>query len=441
MSDMPESPMRHNGLVTTSQLTRRSFCAGLGAAVALGQNRTGPNNQIVLGLIGVGSQGTGRLREFLRFDDVRIGAICDVDRRHLDRAVGIVETARGAKPAAFSDFRRLLDVKEIDAVAVVTPDHWHAIPSISAMAAGKDAFCEKPLTYTVAEGRAMADLSTRLKRVTQMGNHIHNTGDNYRRAVEIVRSGQLGKITRVHLWKTGPDKNFANGEPPTVPEGFDYDMWLGPAPRRPYEPLRSHGTFRQFWDYSGGVFIDFWCHISDLAFWALDLKAAQSVSASGARFLLTDNTECPDSMEVVMEFPQLLYLFSMRPTALPGFEHMGNIGCLFEGSQASLVANYTRHEVWSKGKKIEDFARPAESIPRSPGHLREFLDAIKSRNLDTTCNFRYGHQLSKHGLLANIAFRTGRRLKWDDARERFAGDSEASRQLTRQYRKPWKLKV
>jgi predicted dehydrogenase len=427
--------------VTTSTVSRRSFCAGLGAAATLGWGQTAPSNQVTIGMIGVGSQGTGRLREFLRFDDVRVAAICDVDRRHLERAQGIVTAARNSKPAGFGDFRRLLDVKELDAVVVVTPDHWHAIPSVTAMAAGKDVFCEKPLTFTVAEGRAMADLSTRGKRVTQMGNHIHNTGPNYREAVEIVRSGKLGKITRVHLWKTGPDRNFTTAEPPAIPEGLDYDMWLGPAPRRAYEPLRSHGTFRQFWDYSGGTFIDFWCHISDLAFWALDLKAAQTISAAGARFVLTDSTECPDSMEVTMEFPQLLYLFSMRPTALPGFEHMGNIGCLFEGKDASLVVNYTKHEVWSKGKKVEDFAKPAESIPRSPGHLREFLDAIKSRNLDTTCNFRYGHQLSKHGLLANIAMRTGRRLKWDDARERFVGDSDANRYLTRQYRKPWKLKA
>lgn len=427
--------------MNTSTVTRRTFCAGLGAAAALGQNRTAPSDQIVVGMIGVGGQGTGRLREFLRFDDVRIAAICDVDRRHLERAQGIVGAARNAKPEGFGDFRRLLDRKEIDAVVVVTPDHWHALPSIAAMSAGKDVFCEKPLTYTVAEGRAMADLSARLKRVTQMGNHIHNTGDNYRRAVEIVRSGKLGKITRVHLWKTGPDRNFTTAEPAAVPEGLDYEFWLGPAPRRPYEPLRSHGTFRYFWDYSGGVFIDFWCHISDLAFWALELKAAQSVSAAGARFLLSDGTECPDSMEVTMEFPGLLYLFSMRPTPLPGFDHMGNIGCLFEGSDASLVANYTRHEVWAKGKRIDDFPAPAASIPRSPGHLREFLDAIKSRNLETTCNFRYGHQLSKHGLLANIALRTGRRLKWDDGRERFTGDSDASRRLSRQYRKPWKLKA
>lgn len=394
----------------------------------------------MLGIIGVGSMGTGRLKEFLTFDDARIGAICDVDARHLNRALQMVEKTRGYKPHAFGDFRRLLELKEIDAVAVVTPDHWHAIPSVAAMEAGKDVFCEKPLSYSVAEGRALADASLNHKRVTQMGNHIHNTGDNYRRAVELVQSGKLGKITRVHLWKTSPTRNHTTNQPPTLPEGFDYDFWLGPAPKRPYEPMRSHSTFRQFWDYSGGTFIDFWCHISDVAFWALDLSAATHVSAAGGRFFLTDQTECPDTLEAILEFPGLLYLYSFRPGPLPGFEHMGQIGCLFEGSDASLVVNYDRQEVWARGKKVEDFPRPPETIPRSPGHLREFLDSIKTRNLETTCNFRYGHKLNKHGLLANIAFRTGRRLQWDDQAERITGDDNANHYLARNFRKPWKLK-
>jgi predicted dehydrogenase len=221
---------------------------------------------------------------------------------------------------------------------------------------------------------------------------------------------------------------------------LDYDFWLGPAPKRPYDPMRSHGNFRHFWDYSGGTFIDFWCHISDIAFWALDLTAATHVAAAGGRFFLTDQTECPDTLEAILEFPGLLYLYSYRPTPLPGFEHMGHIGCLFEGSEASLVVNYDRQEAWARGKKVEDFPSPPESIPRSPGHLREFLDAIKARHLETTCNFRYGHKLTKHGLLANIAFRTGRRLQWDDQTERVAGDDEANHYLTRKFRKPWKLK-
>jgi predicted dehydrogenase len=422
------------------QTTRRSFLGAAAAGVALAQKA--PGDQLVVGMIGVGTQGSGRLREFLAHPDVRIGAICDVDRTHLDRAIAVVEKEKGYKPQGFGDFRQLLDKKEIDAVAIVTPDHWHAIPTVTAFQAGKDVFVEKPLSYSLAEGRAMADASVRYKRVSQMGNHIHNDYPNYRRVVELVKSGKLGKITRVHAWKTGPTANTRVWNPPTVPEGLDYDFWLGPAPKRPYDPLRAHRSFRHFWDYSGGSFIDFWCHITDVAFWAMDWKAPQVVSASGGRYFVNDSTETPDNVEAILEFPGVLYQYSFRPTPVPGFEHIGGyIGCLFEGTEATLVTNYEEHEVWVKGKKVVDFPRPERSIPDSPGHIREFLDAIKSRNLETTCNVRYGHQLSKAGLLANISYRTGRKLHWDEEKERITGDKEANQYLSRHFRKPWKLRA
>jgi hypothetical protein len=161
------------------------------------------------------------------------------------------------------------------------------------------------------------------------------------------------------------------------------------------------------------------------------------VATVGGRLFLTDPTETPDTLEAVLEYPNLLFTFSFRPAPLTGFEHMGHIGCLFEGTNASLVANYEQHEVWVKGKKADDFPRPAPTIPDSPGHLREFLDAIKSRNLETTCNVRYGHRVTKLGLLANIAYRTGRRIYWDDQRERIQDDGDASKLLSRKFRKPY----
>ncbi len=398
-----------------------------------------PSDQIVLGMVGVGGMGSGRLKGFLQHADVRIGAICDVDGRHRERAAALVDSARGYRPPAVADYRRVLDNREIDAVAVVTPDHWHAIPTVHAFDAGKDVFVEKPLSYSVAEGRAMADGSLKHKRVSQMGNHIHNDLPNYRRVVELVQSGKLGRITRIHCWKTSPTQPYTNSEPAQVPAELDYDFWLGPAPKRPYHPLRSHGTFRHFWDYSGGTFIDFWCHIVDVAVWALDLRAPTSVAAAGGRFFLADETETPDMIEAVLEYPGLLFTFSFQPVPPPGLDHMGHIGCIFEGTEASLVTNYERHDVLVKGKAVPDFPRPDPSIADSPGHLREFLDAIKSRNLETTCNVRYGHRVTKPGLLANIAFRTGRRLYWDDARERFRDDGEANRYLKRKYRRPYRL--
>ena len=383
--------------------------------------------------------GMSRLRGFLAHKDVRIGAICDVDRRRLEQAIAAVEKATGQKPQGFGDFRRLLEIKEIQAVAVVTPDHWHAIPTVHAFKAGKDVFVEKPLSYSVGEGRAMADASLKYKRVSQMGNHIHNDQHNYRRVVELVQSGKLGKIVRVHVWKTSPTEPFKTDQPPTVPPELDYDFWLGPAPKRPYHPLRSHYNFRQFWDYSGGTFIDFWCHIMDVVVWALDLKGPRSISAVGGRFFLKDETEAADTLEAIFEYPELVVTFSFRPTPLPGFEHIGHLGALFEGTEASLVTNYQQHEIYVKGKKVDDFPRPEPTIPNSPGHLREFLDAVKTRNLETTCNVRYGHRLTKVGLLANIAYRTGHRIHWDDEKERIPGDKDAEQYLIRHFRKPWNL--
>ena len=425
-------------------ISRRTFlrAAAAGAALtSMGRRAAGQSSgdRIALGMIGVGAQGTGRLRQFLEQPDVRIAAICDVDRTHLERAVAMVEAARGYKPKAFGDYRRVLDERAIDAVAIVTPDHWHAIPAVHAFEAGKDVFVEKPLSYSVAEGRAMADASARHQRVSQMGNHIHNDRPNYRRVVERVRSGQIGRITRVHCWKTCRTEPWTTDNPATLPPTLDYDTWLGPAPKHAYTPLRSHRTFRHFWDYSGGIFIDFWCHIVDVAMWALDLKAPRSFSAPGGRLFLHDATETPDTIEAVLDYPELMFVFSLRPTPLPGFEHMGHIGCLFEGGEASLVTNYERHEVWVAGRKADDFPQPEPTIPDSPGHLREFLDAVRSRHLETTCNVRYGHRLSKLGLLTNIAYRTRRRLEWDDERERFPHDEEANRYLTREFRRPYTL--
>jgi predicted dehydrogenase len=383
--------------------------------------------------------GTSRLEGFLVHPDVEIVSVCDVDRTHRERAAAVVQGARGRAPMLHGDYRHVLDRRDIDAVAVVTPDHWHALPTVHAFEAGKDVFVEKPLSYTVAEGRAMADASLRHRRVSQMGNHIHNDRATYRRVVELVQSGALGRITRVQCWKTSRTTPLTTDRGPALPDGFDYDRWLGPAPKRPYHPLRAHFTYREFWDYSGGTFIDFWCHIVDVAVWALDLPAPRSVSAVGGRFFVQDETETPDTLEATLEYPSLVFTFSLRPTPLPGFTHMGSIGCLFEGTEASLVTNYDRHEVWVKGQLAPDFPRPAPSIPDSPGHLREFLDAVKSRQLDTTCNLRYGHRVTTPGLLANIAYRTGRRLQWDGRAERFVGDGDANRYLSRKGRRGYRL--
>ncbi len=445
--DEPRGRKMGTDRIKETGTTRRSLLKGICAGVALGlkaQNRRalaapGPNERIRIGSIGVGGMGTGRLREFLKQPDVSVAAVCDVDQTHLDRALEVAEKQQGWKPQGFRDFRKLLELKDLDAVVVATPDHWHALPTIASFRAGKDVFVEKPLSYSIGEGRAMVRAAQAHKRVSQMGNHIHNDLPNYRRVVEVVRSGMLGKISRVACWKTSllvsRLDNPPDGSPP--PE-LDYDFWLGPAPKRAYNPNRSHLNYRYFWDYSGGIFIDFWAHITDAAYWALDLKAPKSVSAIGGRYFIQDNTETPDTLDLLYEFPNLDLSWTLNPMAFPGYEHMGGIGCIFQGTEATLVTNYQAHELYVRGKKVPDFKRPEPTIPDSPGHIREFLNAVKSRQR-TTCDIEYGHQLTKGGLLGNLAFRLGRRLYWDDRRERVIGDSVGDRLVTRRYRKPWKL--
>ena len=428
--------------IGTEVLTRRVFlgAVGLGVGSSFTILRAGPNpsDRIVMGLIGAGGMGMARLKGFMKHSDVEIAAVCDVDQSHLERAAAEVAKVQGRQPEKYVDFRRLLDRTDIDAVAVVTPDHWHAIPTIQACQSGKDVFVEKPLSFSVEEGRAMAKAAAANKRVTQMGNHIHNDLPNYRRVVELVKSGKLGRITRVNCWKVSSLKDRGNPPDCKPPAGLDYDFWLGPAPKRPYNPLRCHWTFRYFWDYSGGIFIDFWCHIVDVAYWALDLKAPRSVSAVGERRFVNDATETPDVLEAVLEFPELTFVFTLHPNPLPGLEHMGPIGCVFQGTEATLVTTYGKHEVLVDGKKVPDFPRPEPTIPDSPGHLREFLDAVKSR-AETTCNFGYGHNLTSAGLLANIALRTGEKIYWNDRLGTLVGSPNAERLLGRSYRSPWHL--
>ena len=426
--------------------SRRDFLKSVGAGLALGftapSYRTlggvGSNERIQMGFIGLGVQGTGRLGEFMEHDDVDVAALCDVDENHLNQALAVVEKARGKKPKAFHDFRQLLDQRDIDAVMIATPDHWHALAAIRAFQAGKDVFVEKPVSYSIGEGRAMVKAARANQRVSQVGMHIHNMTPNYRRAVELVKSGILGKVNRATCWMTSDIKGHGNPPDSVPPPELDYDFWLGPAPKRPYNPNRSHRNFRYFWDYSGGIFIDFWCHITDVVFWAMDLKAPESVDAVGGRFFLTDNTETPDTLDLIYQFPSFDLTWSLNATPMPGLENLGHIGCVFQGSEANLAVNYMRHELYVKGKQVTDFKPPSLTIPDSPGHIREFLNAIKSRQ-QTTCDVEYGHRLTKSGLLGNIAFRTGRRIRWDDERERIIKDPSANRMVTRHYRKPWKL--
>ncbi len=230
--------------------------------------RIAANDKIVLGFIGTGGMGSGLIDIFKKFPQVEIAAVCDVYEPHLRRA----QSSAGGTPEAYRDFRRVLDRKDLDAVVVATPDHWHAIIAIMACQAGKDVYCEKPLGHRIQETRAMVTAAEKAGRVTQMGNLIH-AGENYHRVVEIVRSGVLGKISKTRVWMAADRRGLGRPADGVPPDRCDYDFWLGPAPKRPFNPNRFTFNWRYFWDYGGGILTDFCCHIVDLVHWAMDVEA------------------------------------------------------------------------------------------------------------------------------------------------------------------------
>jgi len=393
-----------------------------------------PSEKIVLGFIGVGGMGTGLVNTFKNFPDVEIAAVCDVYEPHLRRA----QSAAGGAPEAHHDFRKVLDRKDIDAVVIATPDHWHGITTILACQAGKDVYCEKPLAHRIQEGRAMVSAAEKHKRVTQMGNLIH-AGENYHRVVEIVRSGALGKISKVRVWLAADRSGL--GRPPDgpAPQGCDYDFWLGPAPKRGFNPNRFTFNWRYFWDYGGGILTDFCCHIVDLVHWAMDVEAPVSIAAAGGRYALADNAEVPDTLDVTYEYQKgdqrFLMVWSHTDANNHGIEGQG-LGIMFQGTDATLVASYNDYRILPEhGRKID---KPKPSLTRSVGHHREWLDAIKTR-ARCSCHFGYGHRLTSVGNLGNISLWSGEKLKWDAASERIVNHPEANQYLTKEYRKPWTL--
>ncbi len=447
------------------QITRRGFLGGSlvapavfrsawgtepVAAAATRRRRVPASEKIRVGFIGLGGMGSGTLGGFLSHADVDVSAVCDVYAPHANQARERIEKASGKAPDVFKDFRELLDRKDIDAVVVSTPDHWHALPSILACQAGKDVYCEKPLAYSIAEGQAMVKTARESKRVTQMGTQIH-AGENYHRVVEIVRSGALGKIHLCRVWIAMTRERDGNlGHPPDSdpPPGLDWDLWLGPAPKRPFNRNRFLFNFRWFWDYAGGVLSDMGCHIMDLVHWSMQAIAPITVTSSGNRYATDDNCEVPDTQDVIYEYPGsggtpgFNVVWSHLAANGHGFEGRG-LGIAFFGTNGTLVADYGKYEILAEKGRMDGFKEPEPTLPRSPGHHREFLNAIKSRKR-CSCDWEYGHRLTSAVLLGNVALRSGKKVRWDGQRQVCIDasgkpDGEANQFIGREYRAPWRL--
>jgi predicted dehydrogenase len=385
----------------------------------------GSNERIQTGHIGVGNQGRGNLKKLIQ----HAVAVCEVDKDRLGQAKDQVARATKRSCAAYGDYRKLLDDKDVDAVIITTPDHWHAKITIDACAAGKDVYCEKPLTLTVAEGRAMVAAARKHQRIVQTGSQ-QRSDDRFRLACELVRSGRLGKIETVRCGISGVNMKGMRVPDSEPPASLDYDFWLGPAPKRPYNEQRVHYNFRFFWDYSGGQMTNWGAHHLDIAQWGLGMDASGPVSIEGkARYP-------KDGLYEVPEWCEIVYRYANGVTMICGQSQKG--GTAFIGENGSIHVN--RKEITSKPGDIVGQAIGDKDVHLyvSKDHHANWLECIKSRKLPI-CDVEIGHRSATVCHLGNIAVRTGRKLTWDPVKETIVGDKEAADMLSRPYRTPWKL--
>jgi len=419
---------------------------GPAGASAAQTKKAAPNDKVHIALIGCGGMGTGDLADFLRLPEVECLALCDVDQHRLDETVQTVKELRGRAPDGYRDFRKVLDREDVHAVIVATPDHWHALPTILACQAGKDVYVEKPLATSIAEGRAMVAAARKYGRVVQVGTQ-QRSAPHFKDAVDFVKSGELGRIRFVRAWAYLDWKgSIGNPEDRLPPSYVDYDLWLGPAPRRPFNPMRFHHNFRWFWDYSGGLATDWGAHMIDVVRWAMD-EQPTGASAVGGKFGFPDDIrETPDTLQAVLEFPG----FSMV------WEHMIGCGvgpwqrehgCEFHGQNGIAVVDRDGWEVVSETDMFQQPDRVFRMMPRprqsasDDGHLahvRDFVDGLKTRERPKA-DVEIGHLSAIPSHLVNISWRLKRSVKWDPAAERCVGDAEAQALVGRKYREPWVL--
>jgi predicted dehydrogenase len=445
-----------------SAVSRRAFVHGSAALLtAAGYQRViGANERIGVGFLGYGLIGKRHVLDFQEQTDVNIVAVAEAHHGRLNEARALI----GGGVQAYRDFRKLLDNRDVQAVVVSTPDHWHALQTMLACAAGKDVFVEKPLTLFVREGRWMIDVARRHKRVVQGGTQ-QRSGPHYQRARELIRGGHLGPISSVRL---NAYRNIMPGfgNPPDAdpPPELDWELFLGPAPRRRYNRNRAIYHFRWFWDYSGGQLTNLGTHAFDIMDWYLDARGPLSVTSVGGRFSLQDNGETPDTQDALFAYPGWTAVWSHREASrgqpgLQPLEFFGPRGSLAISRRGFVVTGDLRippenavpqftgaHPVggpvpikqtgpaqqWASSLKDES----GDSRQQLKLHVRNFLDCVKSRKQPIS-DLESGHRVATACHLANIALRVGRRIRWDAEKEEIVADPEAARMLVRPYRAPW----
>jgi predicted dehydrogenase len=387
--------------------------------------------------------GRGNLRNCAAHADVVVTAACDVQQTRLEATVN--DYKESAKP--HRDYRELLARDDVDAVIIATPPHWHALVAIEACQAGKDIYVQKPMTLHLGESLALNNAVAKHNRISQVGTQIH-ASENYRRVVECIRSGNLGKISVIRTFNVMNQGPGGVGSDPntTVPEGVDWEMWIGPAPMRPYNRILASNGYNHcsFMDYSGGWLPGMAPHIIDLPIWALELDYPRQVSCSGGRFVIQDDGDAPDVQEVLWQYPNAVMTWMGMLANSYGFDLHGKpvptrrLGVYFHGVNGTMYCNYGMYKIVPEGNRMDGAAPPERSIPPSPGHEREWLDCIKTRQ-QPSCAVSYHTKIDVPIVLANLSLRLGRSIRFDPATRKIAGDEEAARLAVPVYRDPWKF--
>ena len=440
------------------RINRRSFLkrsaaglAGAGTRVARSSASArvaGANDRVRIGVIGTGRQGRSDLHGHAGLPEVDIVALSDVYAPNLAQAVTMAPAAR-----QYADFRALLDDKSIDAVIIGTPDHWHALMTVMACQAGKDVYVEKPSSVAIAEGRKMVEAARKYGRVVQVGTQ-QRSATHFQEAVRLVREGRIGTVTSVRTWNVGNQSPDGIGNPPDSdpPAGLDWDLWLGPAAKRPFNANRfgvvpdNYSYFRWFWDYAGGMMTDWGVHLIDIVQWAMQVDAPLAASAAGGKFLLTDNRETPDTLLATFQYPTFVLTYENRTCNGRAVNGHG-YGIEFYGSDGTLFVDRAGFELSPETRKVgTDVVNRAEpvtraSVPDNPTHARDFVDAMKSRR-KPICDIEIGHRSTSTAILGNMAFRSGSTVVWDAKTESVANDNAKAAELVdRPYRAPWVLTV
>jgi predicted dehydrogenase len=424
-----------------------SLALSAGPAV---RNVLGANDRIGVGLIGSGSQGRYDLGSFLKTTQVDVVALCDVwDLRLSETLVGLNLSSEKVK--SYKDFRKLLEHKDIDAVIVATPEHWHAIPTIMACEAGKDVYVEKPISHTILEGRRMVEAANKNNRVVQCGTQ-QRSGEHFQKVAELLRSGRIGRVTEADTWVlrgTSVQSRMQTSYPDTdPPEGLDWDMWLGPAPYHHYNRNRHMG-WGGFWETGGGELTNWAPHLIDIVHWGLGVDAPRTVVASGGQLITSGVFETPDTIEATYEYPGtavnengFLVKFYNRGGRGPDNHQYG---MEFYGTEGTLFVNREGYTIWPMDlvhDGWEDFGSTAvttgDGTPQHQPHVENFLECVRSRKKPNS-DIETTHRATSACIVGNISYKLGRKLHWDRDKEQFVGDTEANKMLTKEYRKPWKV--